>query len=300
MDGTKEAGHPDPPPGLSFRDYFDGLAHDQARAARPLLERLEQVAEQSGYARARYLFTASASEIFASGRVSADSPRHFFLVTRVALEPFLVELARVSEAEWGRNARHQLSVQRETRSIELSVQAAGNVSGRHNQYVVPNGMYSARFPYLMNWLQAFAMATGNGTLQLARVVRLEARGQVYRHRDRGLYYLIRDRYHLVLRSRSGSRMQCEDQFCTWRPGELWWFNNHVQHQAFNDSDDERIHVIFDVLPHRNQVFVPYFQLYAEKFSEAARVSGTKWPGSDARGQPGAGPGGRDTRPGGRS
>lgn len=273
MGGTTDAGYPEPRPGLSFKDYFYGLPPDKASEARPLLEQLEQVADQSGLARARYLFAAFVSELFTSGRVSIDQPCHFFLVTEVALGPFLVELAKISEDEWGRNARHKLSVQRETRSIELSTQAGGKVSGRHNQYVLPNGMYSAQLPYLMNWLQEFAVTTGNGTLQLARVVRLEARGQVYRHRDRGLYYLIRDRYHLVLRSLSGSRMQCEDRFSVWRSGELWWFNNHVPHQAFNDSVDERIHVIFDVLPYRNQVFVPYFQLYAQKFSEVAGRSG---------------------------
>jgi len=273
LGGTTEAGYPEPWPRLSFKDYFNGLANDKANEAKPLLEQLDQVIYQPGRGRARYLFAAFASELYTSGRVSVDPPCHFFLLTRVAPDPFLTELSKVSNSEWGRNARHKLVVQRETRSLELSVRANSNVSGRHNQHVLPNSKYSARFPYLLNWLQKFAVTTGNGTLQLVRVVRLEARGQVYRHRDRGLYYLIRDRYHLVLRSLSGSRMQCEDQFSTWRTGEVWWFNNHVPHQAFNDSDDERIHVIFDVLPYRNQVLVPYFQLCAEKFSEIANRRG---------------------------
>ena len=30
-------------------------------------------------------------------------------------------------------------------------------------------------------------------------------------------------------------------------GELWWFDPTVSHEAFNDADEDRIHVIVDVL-----------------------------------------------------
>jgi hypothetical protein len=39
-----------------------------------------------------------------------------------------------------------------------------------------------------------------------------------------------------------------DERVRMKAGELWWFNNNMQHEAFNESDDSRIHVIFDVLP----------------------------------------------------
>jgi hypothetical protein len=32
-----------------------------------------------------------------------------------------------------------------------------------------------------------------------------------------------------------------------QPGECWWFDNKVPHEAYNESDDWRIHLIFDVL-----------------------------------------------------
>ena len=31
-------------------------------------------------------------------------------------------------------------------------------------------------------------------------------------------------------------------------GELWWFDNDQPHEAFNDGDEDRIHMIFDLLP----------------------------------------------------
>ena len=30
-------------------------------------------------------------------------------------------------------------------------------------------------------------------------------------------------------------------------GELWELNNQLTHAAFNDSDEPRVHIIFDVL-----------------------------------------------------
>ena len=31
-------------------------------------------------------------------------------------------------------------------------------------------------------------------------------------------------------------------------GELWWFDNKQEHEAINDGDEDRIHMIFDLLP----------------------------------------------------
>ena len=31
-------------------------------------------------------------------------------------------------------------------------------------------------------------------------------------------------------------------------GELWWFDNNEVHEAHNDGDLDRIHIIFDLLP----------------------------------------------------
>ena len=33
-----------------------------------------------------------------------------------------------------------------------------------------------------------------------------------------------------------------------KEGELWWFDNDRMHEAFNDGDQDRIHMIFDLLP----------------------------------------------------
>ena len=37
-----------------------------------------------------------------------------------------------------------------------------------------------------------------------------------------------------------------------KPGELWWLANKVKHWARNLSAADRIHLIFDVLPRREE------------------------------------------------
>jgi hypothetical protein len=222
---------------------------------------LEKIANEASHALERYLFASATGEMVASGRLPVLPPNHFLMLATVEVEPLLEELNNVTEDEWLQNSRHNIAVQRETRSIELFRRVKSNISNKHNQYT-NRCERAVRFPRLMRLLDDFASSTGNGTLQLARIVKLQPHGQVYAHFDRGLYYLIRDRYHLVLKSPSGSKMQCENQISVWQAGQIWWFNNHVTHQAFNEADEERIHVIFDVLPHRNESLVSQFQAYA--------------------------------------
>ena len=43
-------------------------------------------------------------------------------------------------------------------------------------------------------------------------------------------------------------MTCGEEEVGMRQGELWWFDNKKPHESFNRSDEERIHLIFDLLP----------------------------------------------------
>ncbi len=115
------------------------------------------------------------------------------------------------------------------------------------------------FPKLTTFLEDFSVGL-KGSLARVNIVSLKAKGRVFRHYDAGKYYKKRDRYHLVLQS-EGSRMKCGDEEVVWREGELWWFNNKLEHEAYNDSvDTERIHVIFDIKPNFSFKMVVRFLL----------------------------------------
>jgi Aspartyl/Asparaginyl beta-hydroxylase len=168
--------------------------------------------------------------------------------TDVEVSPILLEIHSRDYA-WNFNTSRQdrIPVQKHTNSIFL----AGAVD-RPDLHVNENQescltKLAPLFPKTVSFLSGFAQEM-NASLSRAAIVRLQPRSQVYLHVDFGSYYLIRDRYHLVLESATGSVLCSGNEKIRMRPGELWWFNNKQYHSSFNDSDSWRIHLIFDLLP----------------------------------------------------
>ena len=102
----------------------------------------------------------------------------------------------------------------------------------------------------------------NCHLSRATIVRLKPKSQVFRHIDEGSYYFLRDRFHLVLQSSTGSVLMSGGEEVRMQEGELWWFDNKQYHESYNESGDWRIHYIFDLLPAEysdlavNPIFLP--------------------------------------------
>ena len=168
----------------------------------------------------------------------------------VEIKPLLAEIQNNS-ALWLRDTSRQdkVKVQRETNTIYLrsavkpfppGVTSANDVHESHPTKT------AEKFPKVFSWVKGFAKSIG-GELGRVTIVRLAAHGRVYRHIDRGAYYQLRDRYHLVLHSPAGSLLGAGEEWVRMKPGELWWFDNKKPHEAINEADDWRIHLIFDVL-----------------------------------------------------
>jgi len=105
---------------------------------------------------------------------------------------------------------------------------------------------AARFPVSVALLSRLAGQLG-GVLGRALLVRLAPSSIVYPHIDEGEYYRIRDRYHYVIDSPSGSVLTAGDEAMTMKAGELWWFDNKQMHSSRNDGSGWRVHLIFDLL-----------------------------------------------------
>ncbi len=164
--------------------------------------------------------------------------------------PFLDEIASVPNA-WGlsQGRQEKIAVQREAMAIPLRGLRKSAIDGRARRDVHESRWTgaSAMFPRARAFLEGVA-AVEDAILGRGKIVCLPAGRRVYPHIDRGAYYEVRDRYHFVLRSTQGSWMRAGDEELRMREGELWWFDNHAMHEAMNDGDEDRIHMIFDMLP----------------------------------------------------
>jgi quercetin dioxygenase-like cupin family protein len=163
--------------------------------------------------------------------------------------PLLAEIAAIDNAfDENRGRQEKIAVQREAKAIPLRGLRVSAVGERKRRDVHEsrwtNG--SQRYPLACAFLEQAASQYG-GLLSRAKIVCLPPGHKVYPHTDRGEYYRLRNRYHLVLKS-TGSWMRAGDEEVRMRTGELWWFDNDQVHEASNDGDVDRIHLIFDLLP----------------------------------------------------
>lgn len=161
----------------------------------------------------------------------------------------LLEEVNAQEQAWlidtGRQDR--IRVQRDTNTIFLRAAAQRpDLHINENQETCLTAA-SKLFPRALAFMTEFAQEM-NCCLSRATVVRLKPNSQVFRHIDEGSYYFLRDRFHLVLRSSTGSVLMSGGETVRMQEGELWWFDNKQFHESYNESGDWRIHYIFDLLP----------------------------------------------------
>lgn len=164
-------------------------------------------------------------------------------------QPLLAEIAAVEGAfEQNRGRQEKIAVQREALSIPLRGVRLSAIGNRKRRDVHESRWTtgSRQFPLARAFLKDIA-ARQTSLLSRAKFVSLPPGHRVFPHVDRGEYYRLRNRYHLVLQS-TGSWMRAGDEEVWMRTGELWWFDNDAEHEACNDGDTDRIHLIFDLLP----------------------------------------------------
>src|SRR5450631_598574 len=145
--------------------------------------------------------------------------------------------------------QQNITVQRHTQSIFLRRgvrprESHVRLNDVHESEPTPA---ASSFPVIVNLLSRLSAQVG-GALGRALLVRLAPESVVYPHVDEGAYYRVRDRYHYVIDSPSGSILTAGDETVTMKTGELWWFDNKQLHSSRNDGSGWRVHLIFDLLP----------------------------------------------------
>lgn len=206
----------------------------------------------------------------------------------IAPAPFLKELEAVPAAwDLATGRQEKIEVQREAKAIPLRGLRQSQRFGRARRDVHESRWTtgSRRFPRFRAFLQEVAAAQ-DCLLGRAKIVCLPAGRQVYPHIDRGDYCRLHQRHHLVLVSALGSWLKAGDEVVRMREGELWWFDNRQVHEARNDGGEDRIHLIFDLLP---RICLPEVEAQAdaarraEAIAQASAIRSNAGAGSEVRG-----------------
>lgn len=111
------------------------------------------------------------------------------------------------------------------------------------------------FTKILSFLENFAN-NHRSSLQRVIVVKTLNEYRYFPHVDKGYYYLFHKRYHLILCGRGTSMLSGAEEK-VFKAGDIFYLNNLAVHSGKNFyENDERIHVIFDILP-RNPFAIVY-------------------------------------------
>lgn len=192
-------------------------------------------------------------------------PKNFTLVKKnIDINVFMSELEAFLKqgGPWSMVRSNDIEVQRETKHIDIRRAVLGkpmtDLPKKTLIYEAANSEYHElhfkNYPYFIKtyeYLEKFADEV-EGQLTRAIIVSLAPKSKVYPHIDWGNYYIGKNRYHIPIKT-TGSINICEGEQQIYQEGELWWFDNKKEHEAYNPSDEERIHIIFDILPKKRTV-----------------------------------------------
>ena len=189
--------------------------------------------------------------------------KHFRQIRRgIDVAPYVAELSAHPEL-WEIDTSRQKNIrsQRDTQAIMLFCHEFGasvrahtdpamlDTEARRSMPIRYRGRQTPQSETLLRATAFIQDFTDNmkGVPGRAVIARLKPNGTIYPHIDDRLYWLLRDRYHLVLKSANGSQFRAGGEEVRMQEGELWWFDPTVLHEGFNDSNEPRIHIIMDIL-----------------------------------------------------
>lgn len=196
--------------------------------------------------------------------------KHFRKIREgIDVQPYIDELAEHPELFDSDASRQKgIPVQRETKAVLLFGVDVGDLDrtqldyafldtqARHGMAIRYRGTETPESRILPTCTQFVRSLCEEmeGVPGRAVVARLSPDGKIYAHTDDSLYWLLRDRYHLVVKcGERGTWFRAGDEEAYMRQGELWWFDPTVEHEAHNVSGETRIHFVIDVLSRQSLI-----------------------------------------------
>ena len=71
-------------------------------------------------------------------------------------------------------------------------------------------------------------------------------GRIYPHADTPEHTDYYTRFHVVLQSAPGCLFRADDEQVDMRTGDVFWFNNKLEHEVINNSAFDRISMVVDI------------------------------------------------------
>lgn len=97
-------------------------------------------------------------------------------------------------------------------------------------------------PLIMNLMTR----VGGERLGRCMINKIAPGGKIFPHADTPAHADYYSRFHIVLESNEESTFRCGNEYINMQQGQVWWFNNKLEHEVHNEGETDRIHLIVDI------------------------------------------------------
>lgn len=158
------------------------------------------------------------------------------LSLRFDVERLQHEVAQLPDGAW---ATHPNGYAGNSSLVLVSVDGTMN-----DDFAIAGSMQPSRWllrcPYLMQ-----VLASLNAPISRTRLMRLDGRSTVPKHRDSNYHWYRRTRVHIPIVTHSSVEFVCDNEARHFAAGEAWTFDNSRPHEVLNPARQSRIHLVAD-------------------------------------------------------
>lgn len=117
---------------------------------------------------------------------------------------------------------------------------------RPDDYEVVNYPAWDCLPSARETVEALARELGATRIGRSLITRLRPNKRIGAHCDEPEQTAYYDRFHVVLQSNPAVSFRCGVECVSMQAGDIWWFNNALEHDVFNGGTTPRVHLIIDL------------------------------------------------------
>ena len=102
------------------------------------------------------------------------------------------------------------------------------------------------FPEARPLIRDLMHLVGGERLGRVMINKIKPGGRIFAHKDTPVHAEYWSRHHIVLQASPGLVFRCEDEAPEMRTGDVWWFNNSLEHEVINNGADDRVSMVVDI------------------------------------------------------
>ena len=167
----------------------------------------------------------------------------------------LSEYLKTYNNEWHINKSNQESYLSQRESVSYFITDAFNAHQNSDIYINSVVSYDPKLvdlivePIILKLEKLI-----NGKYAKSLLAKLPAGKRIYPHVDQGAahstYLMVVRIFHISISTNDDVWFKVGSNIQNIKVGECWEINNNILHQAWNDGDSDRIHLIVDIFPHK--------------------------------------------------